>query len=72
MDEWPADTINCIVANDGPEVKMPVTVNTTIINLPNATEQRITYFSDWQKLKVAQGEKGASEAGTKEAGVAGH
>lgn len=41
-----------IVTADDPEVKQHPMVNATVINT-NATSQLITFFSDWQRLKVA-------------------
>lgn len=52
VDEWPVYTADCIVASDDPEVKKPVAVNVIIPALRNATEQLVTYFSDWKKLQT--------------------
>lgn len=38
---------------DDPEVKRDLTVNAVVAkDTSNATDQLITYFSDWRKLKV--------------------
>lgn len=53
VDEWPTYTADCIISSEDPEVKKSVTVNLIITDSPHATEQLVTYFSDWKKLKTA-------------------
>lgn len=51
-DRWPASPMEFSVTADDPEVKRNLTVNATVVDTFNATGQLITFFSDWQKLKV--------------------
>ena len=51
---WPENIIEISIPLDDPEVKKDFMVNSVIAKeLTNATDQLITYFSDWRKLKVA-------------------
>nr|XP_061785759.1 uncharacterized protein LOC133576497 [Nerophis lumbriciformis] len=52
-ENWPEGPIDINVSAEDPEVKRNLTVNATVVNDVNATHQLITYFSDWQRLKVA-------------------
>ncbi len=51
---WPVSSFDTGIAADDPEVKKELTVNAVVIkNSPNATQQLITYFSDWKRLKIS-------------------
>ena len=51
---WPADITEVTIADDDLEVKREATVNTIITQgSPTATDQLLSYFSDWRRLKVA-------------------
>ena len=52
--DWPSDITEATITDDDLEVKRDATVNTIITqDSPNATDQLMSYFSDWRKLKVA-------------------
>ncbi|XP_030609336.1 uncharacterized protein LOC115796980 [Archocentrus centrarchus] len=52
---WPSSAANSpFISNDDPEVKKEATVNTVVSkSSQNATDQLITYFSSWKRLKMA-------------------
>ncbi len=50
---WPESIMEIGIPADDPEVKRDVTVNAVVAkDASNATDQLITYFSEWRKLKV--------------------
>lgn len=51
--EWPASIWNTSLALDDPEVKKEAVVNAVSKESCSPTDQLITYFSDWHKLKVS-------------------
>ena len=52
--DWPVDITEVAIADDDLEVKREATVNTIIAQgSQTATDQLLSYFSDWRKLKVA-------------------
>ncbi|XP_014828361.1 PREDICTED: uncharacterized protein LOC106907277 isoform X2 [Poecilia mexicana] len=51
-DKWPKSPMNFSMTTDDPELKKTPLINATVIN-SNATSQLISFFSDWQKLKLA-------------------
>ncbi|KAI2646661.1 NEDD4 family-interacting protein 2 [Labeo rohita] len=51
-EKWPKSPLDFSVTADDPELKRNPIINATIINT-NATSQLISFFSDWQRLKVA-------------------
>lgn len=49
---WPVSNLDSDIAADDPEVKKELTANAVIVeDIPSATHQLISYFSDWRKLK---------------------
>lgn len=51
-EKWPKSPLDLSVTVDDPELKRNPIINVTLINT-NATSQLISFFSDWQRLKVA-------------------
>ncbi|XP_030596228.1 uncharacterized protein LOC115787620 [Archocentrus centrarchus] len=51
-EEWPEDFVGKVDSDD-PEIRQEAWVNSTAIDSLNATDQLMTYFSDWRKLKVS-------------------
>ena len=52
--DWPTDITAATISVDDVEVKRDATVNTIITqDSLDATDQLLSYFSDWRKLKVA-------------------
>lgn len=51
-EKWPKSPMDFSVTVDDPEVKGNLRVNATVVST-NTTSQLITFFSDWQRLKVA-------------------
>lgn len=51
---WPMDILNVSIDSDDLEVKRETTVNVISVDeISNPTDQLITYFSEWRRLKVA-------------------
>lgn len=50
-EQWPQSPMDLSLAADDPELKRNLLINATVIN-PNTTSQLITFFSDFQRLKV--------------------
>ncbi len=51
--ERPTSPVDFSVTTDDPEIKRNLMINVAVVDTLNATYQLITYFSEWQRLKVA-------------------
>lgn len=51
-ERWPTCPVDITLPADDPEVKQKFMVNATVVDSVNATHHLITYFSDWQRLRV--------------------
>lgn len=49
---WIHYEVESTVEEDDPEVKLEISTNTITIQEDNATNQLITYFSDWKRLQL--------------------
>lgn len=53
-EEWPKLGANLdVIPADDPEVKRDLTVNAIVMDLENATNRLICYFSSWMRLKTS-------------------